>query len=165
MHSIVATPAQVFLDPAANDYHLRADAPARDAGVTLADVTEDLEGTPRPGGPASDIGAFEIAGATSNATLSVTLSGAGRPPTVTLSGNKPLRMGCLAVSPNVVRPSGGRGRGLDFHRPMLEQVTRAELLVEGHCARALLSQPRRSRRARVHIVAAIPGNGYGHIPG
>jgi hypothetical protein len=45
--------------------------------VTLADVTEDLEGTPRPGGPASDIGAFEIAGATSNATLSVTVSGSG----------------------------------------------------------------------------------------
>ena len=62
VHSIVATPTQLFVDPAADDYHLRDDSPARDAGLTLADVTVDLEGTPRPGGAASDIGADEIAG-------------------------------------------------------------------------------------------------------
>jgi CARDB protein/copper-binding protein NosD len=61
LHSIVATPAQLFVDPAADDYHLRDDSPARDAGLTLPEVTVDVEGTPRPGGPVSDIGAYEIA--------------------------------------------------------------------------------------------------------
>lgn len=76
-HSIVAAPAQLFVDPAADDYRLRDDSPARDAGLTLADVTEDIEGTPRPGGPASDIGAFEIAGASPDPTLTVTRAGNG----------------------------------------------------------------------------------------
>lgn len=63
LHSIVAAPAALFVRPAAGDYGLREDSPARDAGLTLAEVTEDIDGTPRPRGPASDIGAYEIAGA------------------------------------------------------------------------------------------------------
>ena len=62
-HSIVAAPGAVFVSPAGDDYRLRADSPARDAGLTLAEVTEDIDGTPRPRGPASDIGAYEVAGA------------------------------------------------------------------------------------------------------
>src|SRR5262245_32447824 len=46
--------------PGAGDYHLRPDSPARDAGFMVPDVDEDLEGTSRPRGPASDIGAFEF---------------------------------------------------------------------------------------------------------
>jgi len=61
-HSIIAPPAMLFRDPAQNDYHLRDDSPARDAGLTLLEVDADLEGTPRPLGPASDVGAFELAG-------------------------------------------------------------------------------------------------------
>jgi len=63
LHSIVAAPAALFVRPAAGDYGLREDSPARDAGLTLAEVIEDIDGTPRPRGPASDIGAYEIAGA------------------------------------------------------------------------------------------------------
>ena len=65
------------MNPGADDYHLRADSPARDAGLTLANVTEDIEGTARPGGPASDIGAFEIAGAAPNPVLTVARAGTG----------------------------------------------------------------------------------------
>jgi hypothetical protein len=76
-HSIVATPAELFVDPAGDDYHLRSDSPARDAGLTLVDVTEDLEGTPRPGGTASDIGAYEIAAAAPGPVLTVSRAGTG----------------------------------------------------------------------------------------
>ena len=76
-HSVVATPVQLFVDPANDDYHLRSDSPARDTGLTLPEVTTDIEGTPRPGGPASDIGAYEIAGAPPGPTLTVTRAGDG----------------------------------------------------------------------------------------
>src|SRR6185437_10524670 len=49
-HSLSATPAQLFVSAAGNDYHLSATSPAVDKGVTLASVTTDLEGNPRPQG-------------------------------------------------------------------------------------------------------------------
>jgi hypothetical protein len=58
-HSLIATPAQLFANPAANDYHLSAASPARDKGTTLSDVPTDLEGVARPSGAAFDIGAYE----------------------------------------------------------------------------------------------------------
>ena len=42
----------LFANVAGNDYHLNATSPARDAGATVADVTDDLEGAPRPQGRA-----------------------------------------------------------------------------------------------------------------
>jgi hypothetical protein len=59
-HSIIATPAQLFVNPAAADYHLKAGSPAVDHGVTLTQVTQDLEGNQRPAGAAFDIGAYEL---------------------------------------------------------------------------------------------------------
>ena len=59
LHSFTSTPAALFVDTAAGDYHLRADAPARDTALTATDVTTDFEGLARPSGPASDIGADE----------------------------------------------------------------------------------------------------------
>jgi hypothetical protein len=59
LHSFVSTPAALLVDLAGGDLHLRADAPARDVAMALADITTDFEGTPRPVGPASDIGADE----------------------------------------------------------------------------------------------------------
>lgn len=56
-HSIVATPAQLFVG--GGDYHLSSSSPAADHGVTLLDVLTDLEGTSRPQGAAYDIGAYE----------------------------------------------------------------------------------------------------------
>ena len=58
-HSFVASPSQLFVDPAAHDYTLRADSPAIDTGTALANVSDDLAGKARPAGPAYDIGAYE----------------------------------------------------------------------------------------------------------
>jgi hypothetical protein len=76
-HSIIATPAALFVDFAGNDYHLSSTSPARDAGATLSNVTEDREGAPRPQGPASDIGAFEFPAAPTSVSLTVARSGSG----------------------------------------------------------------------------------------
>ncbi|MCI0396954.1 MAG: right-handed parallel beta-helix repeat-containing protein [Chloroflexi bacterium] len=60
-NSFIAEPADLFLNLANDDYHLYDASPARDAGVALPDVPEDLDGRPRPVGPAFDIGAYEFA--------------------------------------------------------------------------------------------------------
>jgi hypothetical protein len=60
IHSIIATPDQLFINPATPDYHLKSDSPAVDHGVPLSQVTEDLEGNPRPAGSTYDIGAYEF---------------------------------------------------------------------------------------------------------
>jgi hypothetical protein len=59
LHSLVATPEQLFVNPTGADYHLKPGSPAIDAGVLLNEVTQDLEGQPRPQGSAYDIGAYE----------------------------------------------------------------------------------------------------------
>jgi parallel beta-helix repeat protein len=53
--------AALFVDPTANDYHLVSGSIAVNTGVTLTAVTDDIEGQPRPQGPAYDIGAYEAA--------------------------------------------------------------------------------------------------------
>jgi PKD repeat protein len=61
LNSFFALPDDLFVDPAGGDYHLKPGSPAIDAGTTLADVTDDIEGTPRPQGDAYDIGCYEAA--------------------------------------------------------------------------------------------------------
>lgn len=63
-HSFIATPAQLFVNPNAQDYRLKAGSPAIDAGITLTDVRKDLTGLSRPVGRAFDIGAYEYNPAT-----------------------------------------------------------------------------------------------------
>lgn len=58
-HSLIATPAALFLDATGDNYHLPAGSPAVDQGTTLADVSDDLDGRPRPAGAGFDIGAYE----------------------------------------------------------------------------------------------------------
>jgi hypothetical protein len=58
-HSIIATPAQLFVNPAIADYHLASNSLALDHGLNLLQVPEDLEGNSRPQGAAYDIGAYE----------------------------------------------------------------------------------------------------------
>jgi hypothetical protein len=57
--SNMALPASAFVNPAAHNYQLAAGAAALDAGVSIADVKVDRQGTKRPQGKAYDIGAFE----------------------------------------------------------------------------------------------------------
>jgi copper-binding protein NosD/S-layer family protein len=60
LHSSISTPAALFVDPAGNDFHLKTGSPAINAGASLAEVTQDLDGIPRPQGNAYDIGCFEV---------------------------------------------------------------------------------------------------------
>lgn len=64
VHSIVATPAQLFVNPAAFDFHLSATSLAIDAGTTQFAPATDFEGHARPAGSGIDIGADERSGGT-----------------------------------------------------------------------------------------------------
>ena len=57
-----STPAQLFVDPAARNFHLRLNAPAIDkAGAIVAGESErDVDGDPRLTGPATDLGSDEF---------------------------------------------------------------------------------------------------------
>jgi parallel beta-helix repeat protein len=57
--SFLATPAQLFVDPASSNFHLKTGSLAANTGTTLAEVTDDLDGEPRPQGSAYDIGCYE----------------------------------------------------------------------------------------------------------
>jgi hypothetical protein len=46
--------------PASNDYHLQLNSPAIDAADPAATPTPDFDGTSRPQGARSDMGAFEF---------------------------------------------------------------------------------------------------------
>jgi len=48
-----------FEDVGGNDYHLQADSPGVDDGVTVPEVSDDLDGLSRPQGPACDRGCYE----------------------------------------------------------------------------------------------------------
>ena len=60
VHSIVATPAQLFVDPTHFNYALKTGSPAVDAGAALTDVPTDIAGVTRPQGSAWDIGCYEL---------------------------------------------------------------------------------------------------------
>lgn len=62
-HSIISTPANLFVNPATGDFHLKSGSPAIDAGKTLANVLTDRDGNARPSGSAYDAGAYERGGA------------------------------------------------------------------------------------------------------
>ena len=49
-----------FLNPAMGDFHLQSGSPAIDAADPAAPPTQDFDGTNRPQGPRSDLGAFEV---------------------------------------------------------------------------------------------------------
>jgi hypothetical protein len=69
LHSIIATPPELFVDSADDDYHLKPGSPAIDRGTVLGDVTDDLEGNPRPMGLSHDAGAYEYQGASFSMTV------------------------------------------------------------------------------------------------
>jgi nitrous oxidase accessory protein NosD len=49
----------IFVNAASFDFHLQAGSPAIDAGLTLAEAQEDLDGTARPQGSDYDMGVYE----------------------------------------------------------------------------------------------------------
>jgi len=58
-NSLVATPDQLFVSLATNDYHLSPTSPAIDRGTGLQVPPVDLDGNSRPRGVTFDVGAFE----------------------------------------------------------------------------------------------------------
>lgn len=54
-----------FVNPGQRDFRLQANSPCLDAGIRLAKVTDDYDGTPRPQGSGFDIGPYEATGSTS----------------------------------------------------------------------------------------------------
>jgi uncharacterized protein YjdB len=50
----------LLVNPLGLDFHLQAGSPARGAGVSLANVTNDFDGKPRPLGTPYDIGAYQF---------------------------------------------------------------------------------------------------------
>jgi hypothetical protein len=64
LHSMIATPAQLFVDPANNNYQLKAGSPAIDKGTALTDVPTDILGVSRPQGTGWDIGCYEFKAST-----------------------------------------------------------------------------------------------------
>ncbi len=59
--SVLASPGELFVDPAGGDFALRCGSPARDAGRRLRAVRRDLAGVRRPQGAGWDVGALEAA--------------------------------------------------------------------------------------------------------
>ena len=49
-----------FVDPTNNDFHLRTNSPAIDAGVANTNSLVDFDGTPRPQGAGWDLGIYEF---------------------------------------------------------------------------------------------------------
>jgi parallel beta-helix repeat protein len=52
----------LFMNPSGNDFKLKPDSRAVDAGASLSAVTTDVSGVPRPQGRTHDIGAHEFSG-------------------------------------------------------------------------------------------------------
>jgi hypothetical protein len=69
LHSILSDPSALFVNVAANDYHLKAGSPAIDAGTALSEVADDMDATARPQGKGYDIGCYEFRGAASPAVM------------------------------------------------------------------------------------------------
>lgn len=70
-NSIIATPSQLFVNLATDDYHMKSNSPAIDKGTLPPDLLADIEGAPRLQGGAVDMGAYEAA-SPSNWTIVVT---------------------------------------------------------------------------------------------
>jgi hypothetical protein len=68
-----AVSSSAFVNAAAHDYRLTPGSPAVDQGTSIAGITTDRVGTKRPQGAAPDLGAYELAAATSS--TAPTLSG------------------------------------------------------------------------------------------
>jgi len=83
----------LFNDLGASDYHLKRGSPCIDAAATLAGLTNDFDGLPRPSGRAYDIGAFEFQDQETplkTPSLSSPLNGAlGQPTIIRLSWKDP----------------------------------------------------------------------------
>ena len=75
--NLVANP--LFVNRAANDYHLQLGSPAVDAGASVAGILADFDGTARPQGDRPDIGAYERIPAAGALACGITVPRTGYP--------------------------------------------------------------------------------------
>jgi hypothetical protein len=113
-HSFISTPSALFVDPAVNNYHLKSGSPALNTGISLAEVTDDLENVSRPQGGGYDAGCFELAQcAFSLSRTSAAFTRSGGIGSITV--NAPGGCGWTAVSNagfiTITTGSGGTGDG------------------------------------------------------
>ena len=101
---VAATIASYFVNPASNDYHLKAGSPAIDAGKNVsADVTDDFDGAPRPVNGVFDIGAFEYGGTVTPKCVAPTFT----PPAGTYSGTQSITISTLTIGAAVRYTTNG----------------------------------------------------------
>jgi hypothetical protein len=91
-NSFISNSTALFLNPAADDYHLKVGSPAIDYGFLLSEVSKDLEGKTRPIGSTHDLGAYEAgAGCIDSAPPATNITsptnGASVSGTITISAN------------------------------------------------------------------------------
>ncbi|MBI1818602.1 MAG: right-handed parallel beta-helix repeat-containing protein [Deltaproteobacteria bacterium] len=102
-HSFIAAPAAVFVNAAADDYHLASGSPAIDAGTPVDVLPNDLDGGVRPQGLGFDIGAYEADGAPGTPVPSATATPTPSPtprPTPSLT---PTRRPSNTATPTLTR--------------------------------------------------------------
>ena len=144
-HSMTATPAALFMNPATYDLRLRTGSPAIDRGAAVTTVTADIRGAARPSGAAWDVGAYEGASAATTRRAGRRLDGRRRcdgerrHPVEDGSG----RVGQLRrdldpadlVRQRLRRGDGDRRRHAAFHvRPVPRELQRG---IHGHRLRDL----------------------------
>jgi hypothetical protein len=110
-NSILATPAQLFVDLSADDYHLMTNSPAIDKGTALSEVVADMEGSPRPQGNGMDMGAYEVTvltkpTSTDGTLLQVSQTGSHRLHGFATSTDRDLRVSCCASWSGIGNDSG-----------------------------------------------------------
>lgn len=85
--SLLATPAELFVNASAGDYQLSPRSPAINAGIAIPSVTSDLRGAPRPASGPSDIGCYESPSPPFRALAGADPANGTAPLIVTFTGN------------------------------------------------------------------------------
>jgi len=92
----------LFVNLAANNFHLSAGSPAIDSGATVQLAT-DYDGVPRPQGPAYDIGAYEYPEASASLAVSVSATPAS---TMAKGGTHSSKTPAVSLSPTSLSFTG-----------------------------------------------------------
>jgi MYXO-CTERM domain-containing protein len=104
-HSVIATEAAVFQNPAADDYQVLSGGPAIDIGTSVNAPSSDLLGYARPVGKGFDVGAYEFdASAGGSGSGGAAAGGAGN---AGASGNGGASSGGAGASAGGVPSSNG----------------------------------------------------------
>ena len=131
MHSLSASAASLFVNPASANYHLLSGAPAIDRGTTAA-VPQDLEGAARPAGAGYDIGCYEAAGSVAPPPATAQLQSLTLSPQSVTGGQSTL--GTVTLS--AAAPAGGATVSLSSSNPWVTSLPSAVTVPAGQTSAA-----------------------------